>query len=111
MERQLRFALGVKCPELISSRSTRELMLHRQVKMFASVAASSMPTVHQFFVLYKVSSRAKWSSLKSILMKSRFSSTKVKIRDCDPSLNSTEYSRAARKPDLEANGHERETPP
>lgn len=117
---RLRFSLVVRCSAspIISPRSVRELMLHRQVEMFAGVAASSMPTVHQFFARHNFSLRAvKWSSLKSILIHSPFGSAKEKLRDSDQSL--TEWSKNSKHPskgrkgtkknDLESESYERKT--
>lgn len=50
------------CPP---TNSVRKLMLHREIEMFAGVAASSMPTVNQFFT-HQNSPLTSWrSSLKS----------------------------------------------
>ena len=47
--------------------------------MFAGVAASSMPTVHQFFNRQNFSLASLWSSLKSRLTHSHTNGTKTKL--------------------------------
>lgn len=47
--------------------------------MFAGVAASSMPTVHQFFKRQNFSLASLWSSLKSNLLHSHSNGTKTKL--------------------------------
>ena len=47
------------------SRSARELSLHREIEMFAGVAASSMPTVKLFFSRQNFSLRSCRSCLKT----------------------------------------------
>lgn len=64
----------------------RGLILHREMEMFAGVAASSMPTVHQFFVRRNFSLTSWGSSLKSRLTHLLDSSAREKISYNDPSF-------------------------
>ena len=106
-------------PSIIPPRSVREIILDRQVEMFAGVSASSMPSVYQFFIRHNLSLAAKWWSLKSIFMGSSTSSTKVKLRDRDPNpaesgRNSTHMPgryKGTRRNDLELDDYEPKTLP
>ena len=87
---RLRFALGVSNPAL-SYGFVRELIIQRQIEMFAGVAASSMPTVRQFFAGQNISFLSWTSSLKSSLTHLLRSSAREKLPDHNPSV--TEWGR------------------
>lgn len=90
-------------------------MLYRQVEMFAGVAASSMPTVHQFFTRQNFSLASRWSSLKFSLAHSPSRSTQVKLPDYNPtskdwvgsSTHTSKGREGTRRQDLESDGCER----
>ena len=90
-------------------------MQPRQIEMFAGVAASSMPTVKQFFSRQKFSLASWKSALKSSLTHLISNSARVKIPDHNPSFRGwdagnmhTSTNRAGfRMRDLESGGGER----
>ena len=55
--------------------------MQRQIEMFAGVAASSMPTVHQFFTSQNTSLMSWTSSLRSSLTHFLRSSSREKLSD------------------------------
>ena len=61
-------------------------MLHRQIEMFAGVAASSMPAVNRFFTRRDFSIRSWRSSLKSSLRHLLSSPAREKLSDRNSSL-------------------------
>jgi len=119
MEGRLRFALGVRRPSsprpppTISS--VKELMVHRQIEMFAGVAASSMPTVNRFFTRQNFSLTSLKSSLKSSLTYLLSSSIREKLPDYNPSFtdwggsntHTSEDREGCRMQDLESDGCDR----
>ena len=66
--------------------------MERQIEMFAGVAASSMPTVHQFFASQTISLMSWTSSLRSSLNNLLRSSTREKLSDHN--YNITELGRS-----------------
>lgn len=95
--------------------SVRELMMHRQIEMFAGVAASSMPTVKQFFSRQNLSLTSWRSSVKFRLSHLLSSSVRVKLTDENPSFtdwggidtHAPEDHEGLRMKDLESDGYER----
>ena len=79
------------------SSSIRELSLHREIEMFAGVAASSMPTVRLFFSHQNYSLSSYGSSLKTGFMR-------LLGRSVTRFLNNRE---GRKMKDLESNGRER----
>ena len=85
--------------------------------MFAGVAASSMPTVHQFFTRQNFSLASKWASLKSSLKYQPNSSTQIKLSEHNPgatrwaesNTRTFEDGEGTRRQDLESNGYGPET--
>lgn len=78
---------GCRLPCPISN-SVVALTLNRQIEMFAGVAASSMPTIHQFFVhrnFRPTSWRPTWRYGRTYIMNG---STKMKLSDYTPSFRS-----------------------
>jgi hypothetical protein len=61
--------------------SVRKLMLHRQIEMFAGVAASSMPNVNQFFTRQNISFMSWTLSLRSGLSNLLSTFTREKLPD------------------------------
>ena len=90
MECRLRFALGVSRPAL-SYDFVGELIIHRQIEMFAGVAASSMPTVRQYFASQNFVLPSWTSSLRSSLTHLLRSSAREKLPDHNSSV--TEWGR------------------
>lgn len=62
------------------------VLLWAQIEMFAGVAASSMPTVHQFFASQNILLPSWTSSLKSSLTNILRSSAREKLPDHNPSV-------------------------
>ena len=60
--------------------------MQRQIEMFAGVAASSMPTVHQFFASQNMLLTSWTSSLKSSLTHLLRNSAREKLPDHNPSV-------------------------
>ena len=87
---RLRFALDVSNPAL-SYDFVRELIIQRQIEMFAGVAASSMPTVRQFFASQNISLPSWTSRMKSSLTYLLRSSAREKLPDHNPGV--TEWGR------------------
>lgn len=83
--------MGVSHPAL-SYGFVRELIMQRQIEMFSGVAASSMPTVHQFFATQNILLTSWSSSLKSSLTHLLRSSAREKLPDHNPSA--TEWGRS-----------------
>jgi len=79
MEDRLRFAMDVRYPAPILV--VPELMMHRQIEMFAGVAASSMPAVNQFITRRNFSLMSFGSSIKSTFSNLLSSSNREMLPD------------------------------
>lgn len=77
--------------------------------MFAGIAASSMPTVHQFFTRQNFSLGSRWSSLKSSLLHSQSNAAQNKLSSHHPSfmelgggsIQSSEGCKQSKRKDVE----------
>ena len=113
MEYRLRAALGVRRPEP-PTHLIELLMLQRQIEMFAGVAASSMPTVNQFFTHQSFPLKSWRSSLRSSLTHLLSSSARVKLpgrnssfTDWDQSnTHTSKYREGFKLEDLKSDGYE-----
>ncbi|KAL9126710.1 MAG: hypothetical protein Q9175_007876, partial [Cornicularia normoerica] len=91
------------------------VLLWAQIEMFAGVAASSMPTVKQFFCRQNLSLTSWRSSVKFRLSHLLSSSVRVKLTDENPSFtdwggidtHAPEDHEGLRMEDLESDGYER----
>lgn len=117
MESWLHFTLDVRCSCPVVLTFLESSGLHRHIEMFAGVAASSMPTVHQFFTRQNFSLASRWLSLKSSLIGSKSGVVQMKASNHDfniknwgnNKLHSSQNRKGIKKRDLESDGCERNT--